>query len=201
MKRNLLFIFVILLISSCSYETKNEKGVEKKYEQMLQKALNSTEREDTIYLGLIMGMTEKEVESHLKKLSKENKVYKNKYENFYKSNLSYKKLDYTLTLIPEYYHGKLVRLVCPIDNRIGVSDHHVIICSMFKEANPNYDYIIKTDVMGNNSYVASCKNLMVIFENVTTPMMIYEDAPNCKLLAEEMIRQDSIEHNKQLENF
>ena len=165
-----------------------------RYNQLYKEAVDSKERNDTIFMGFRFGMSEKEYNAHLKKLSKEGKAKKDilgYYEIPIKDShgLSYKAEPH-----PEYYKGKLCRLSLKISSDLGErGNSYVLLFGTFRDTHPQYDMNIKEIIEGQPEYSAFYKNTVVRCFGSAYSYMVYEDAPFAIKFDEEEHKKDSIE--------
>ena len=108
-------IFVLLVLSSCKYQNKEVKKIEKSYEQIVAEELATNKRFDTIFLNFRFYMTETQLQNHYKQLVKEGKLKKvqNELISFRGSQINYSgylydfhlKSDVLKTFITESYNS------------------------------------------------------------------------------------------------
>lgn len=191
------FFFILFFTSCQTKEQKEEKErIEnfKKRMELTEKAVNSKERIDSIFMNFRFGMTEKEYDMHLQYITNKTGAQKNIlgiYEIPINASYGFR---YKATLHPEYYNGALCRLTIMADEEIGkTDDSYIMLFSSVKKAHPEYAIYIDKSIEGFPKYMAFYKNLIVSCYSSGSYILIYEDAPVCRILDEEEEKKDSIE--------
>lgn len=178
MNKLILLSVIMLLLFSCNQESDRKNKAESDLSEAVSIAEKSEIIETKTFLGFEFGMTEKEVVSYLSKLKKEGKVYLNS-SNSFQYDFTFNGMDINLNFVPEYYEGKLYKMIYPADMwAAGGLGIHVFLMQAFKDARDGFKTHINNDVMGDTFYTNIKDNLIITFEN---SRMIYENAPISKL--------------------
>ena len=178
MNKLILLSVIMLLLFSCNQESDRKNKAESDLSEAVSIAEKSEIIETKTFLGFEFGMTEKEVVSYLSKLKKEGKVYLNS-SNSFQYDFTFNGMDINLNFVPEYYEGKLYKMIYPADmwgaGGLGI---HVFLMQAFRDTRDGFKSHINNDVMGDTFYTNIKDNLIITFEN---SRMIYENAPISKL--------------------
>lgn len=200
MNKLFLLSVVILLFSSCNQQRQGSEKINKEDKELndaISKAEESKIIEKKTFLGFEFGMTEKEVESYISKLKKEGKIYVNKSDEF-QFDFSFKGMDIYLNFVPEYYDGKLYKMIYPANTWAGGRDIHVFLLKAFKDTREGFETHINNDVMGDTYYTNIKDNLIITFRD---SRMIYENAPISKLAKQKENEKNNEKSNKSNSEF
>ena len=190
--------FFILFFTSCQTKEQKEKkeALENlnRTEELTSRAIHSNERIDSIFMDFRFGMSEKEYASYLNHVAKERGAEKNvlgEYEIPIKAAYSFR---YKATLHPEFYNGKLCRLVIRADDEIGDnSNSYIMLFSTLRKSHPEYDIHIDKSIEDYPTYMAFYKNLIIRCYSSGSAILVYEDAPASSAKDREKEIKDSID--------
>ncbi len=145
MKQILLILIVIGILTSCqSQRDKQQQAIDNRIDNELATGL----RNDTIFLGLRFGMTEKETSAHLNKLVSEKKIYLNtssayEYEFDFGENSMLSKGQATFSA--DYFNDKLFKLSISVKSSDDlISDAEYIQVKLMEIYASKYGYTCLT---------------------------------------------------------
>lgn len=195
-----LFLLSVIVLSffSCNQQTqeiKKKNKAESELSDAISKAEKSEVLEKNTFLGFEFGMTEKEVDNYFSKLIKEGVIYVNSKDKF-QYDFSFRGGDIYLNFVPEYYDGKLYKMIYPANTPSGFSGH-VFLMTAFTKTRDEFEAHRNNDIMGDTYYTNIKDNLIITFKD---SRMIYENAPISKLVkhkAEEIKKEKSNKSNSE----
>lgn len=184
--KKLLYLLTLVVMASCGMSQKAEEIKQKEeLKELIDSAKLSKAGKTDLYLGFKFGMTEKEINRHMKKLEREGKADRD-YRGAYTVKLIGEHgFEYNANVGVEYYMGKMRRLKFTTDNE---SDY-VMICTAFLKANKG-NWVIVNGPLGNKEYIMQIDNILCTFTGYIKTLVTFEDAPYIDLMKQE---KDSIE--------
>lgn len=114
--KNVLILIMMIWVTSCSINNPSKEVATNPdtYETAYEKASNSKQSIDTIFMGLRFGMSEKQVSSYLRKMLHDGKIRANdlgQYEYVFKT----RNADISATLGANYFNGELYEFIINLD--------------------------------------------------------------------------------------
>ena len=197
--RNSFFYIITVLIISCSTGTSTKNKDEEKQDRLTaatNEAIKSDELIKKVFLDIEFGMTENEVNKHLRNLVKDKKLYissNNLYTYDFNTSLGVIKS----TLGADYYNGKLFRFTLKF-NPIGVIDNPIALMGEAKKVfeqkatTEGYQVYFSKDPLDKHQITYIKDNMIVEFSCTIDARMTYTNAPIIKLL--------ELEENQKIES-
>ena len=164
MKKLILILVSFGFLISCQdyQRDKQQQAINEK----LKSELESGARNDTIFLGIRFGMTERELLNYLHKLKKENKVYSNSSDNYeYKFDFGENSFPSQglATFSADYYNDKLYKFSISVTSDDIISSAHLIQLKLFSLYISKYGVCLqkKSLINDSNDYVWINGNRMI----------------------------------------
>jgi hypothetical protein len=187
MRKTLIMLTVIGMMSGCDMvQKRSETQKESELEAATTNAENSLVTETKCFLDFEFGMTELEVNNHLRRLHKEGKVYLNGSRDYQYDFSTNSGLVVQLNFAAEYFENKLYKMIFPSRVSTGSKGAQVFLFGAFQDSRATKDnfktYILnyglwEDDVL-DTYYVAIKDNMIVTFNSSE---MTYENAPISKI--------------------
>ena len=202
MKQLLFSLFFVIFLYSCQ-DLKNERQ-EKAIENKISSELAKEERNDTIFLDFYFGMTETELEAHLKKLKRQGKIYlneKNSYEYLFDFGESGFPKQGKGTFSAEYYNDLLYKFYISVKTDDGVAYNDLLqmkfpIIFMSKYGNPLERENYMSEIVPEYIWVNG-NRMIEITQGIDDVRIIYTD-----LIAEkEMYAHRQVEKNEKAKDI
>lgn len=166
--------------TSVNQELQKQKEWNNEYFAAAEQAESSPQIVNDLFLGFRFGMTPNEVNQHIKKLRKEEKIHIDQSGHYY--YLFHTDLgDAKMTFSPDYYHDSLYRMKYNFENGQVLSGKVIVYKAMelFEKANADYkSYIVQLEGLEDfdPDYYQIKHNLIVHFDLVGA-CMTYDNAP------------------------
>lgn len=180
-------VFAVCLSALWSCVSSKEKRKEDELKFAIEQAELSDQTENDLFLGFKFGMSEKDVDNHLKKLLKEGKLYLNNSKEYQYDYTSKYGIKNNVNFIPKFHEGKLYEMVYPIVNPLTPSKgDYIFMASDFisSDKGKQFKSIITEDIFGETVYTSIKGNLIIKFENSSGSKMRYTNAPVDRIVSD-----------------
>jgi len=201
MKKLLLIIIIISSLLSCQdyQRRKHQQTIDEKIEKELSLGI----RNDTIFLGLTFGMTEKEFNNKLQSLKKEGKIYLND-NNYYEYEFSLENnAKGEATFNTDYFENKLYELAVIVksDDLIFGTSTLLLKLNLRMIYSSKYGYgscLEKESILDNNSkdYIWINGNRMIEMNSGINSVIIFYTDLMAKNKKEAQMKEQEIEDEK-----
>jgi len=202
MKKLLLITIISSLLSCQDYQRKKHQQI---IDEKIKKELSSDIRNDTIFLGLTFGMTEKEVNNKLQSLKKEGKIYSND-NNYYEYEFSLENnAKGKATFNTDYFENKLYELTVIVksDDLIYGSSTLLLklMLRMIYSRKYGYDDLEKESILGNSEdYIWINGNRMIEMNSGINNVIIFYTDLIAKNKKEAQMKEQEIKDEKTIIN-
>jgi hypothetical protein len=197
-----LFVATIFIMPACNFKQQNSANKQNELKEKIKKELASGKRNDTIFLGLMFGMSENQYINYFKELNRSGKIYTNKKNEYeYKFNFGAESIprEGFATFHGEFFNDQLYKLYVSVEP--GEYGYNAQLCqhALVDIYKSKYDdMIIETPIFDDKrpEYIWIDGNRKIeIIAVVTEARIIYTDL----ISEQEKAIQDSIISKKNKE--